>query len=70
MNAPVECRSEHTYPQRPVALYWGGERYPVIAIERQWRDPQGPAFRVRTAGEQSFDLIYLEAVDEWRIEPA
>ena len=41
----------------------------VEEVERQWRAPSGPAFRVRTTDGNRFTLAYDEAADEWSVQP-
>ena len=65
----VECYSGARYAERPVALTWQGERLAIEEIERQWREPGGPAFRVRAAGGQRFELHYDERADAWTGQP-
>ena len=67
MDAIVECRSEHEYAERPVALTWQGRRLEVGEILARWRTPGEKCFRVRTVDGQIFELAYIEAADEWRI---
>ena len=67
MGAIVECRSEHEYAERPVALTWQGRRLEVAEILARWRTPGEKRFRVRTADGQVFELTYVEVSDEWRI---
>ena len=64
---PVECLSGHTYAERPIALWWEGERLNIIEIEARWRIPGGRRFRVQAETGQIFDLCYIELQDEWRI---
>lgn len=66
----VVCRSEYTYAERPVFFVWAGNRYHIKRIEAEWRTPQGKEFRVRSNGEEIFDLFYIEDYDEWQICPA
>ncbi len=65
----VECRSESTYAEKPIALTWEGERLPIAEVLSQWRTPQGRSFRVRTEDGRAFELTYHEAGDEWRVRP-
>jgi hypothetical protein len=67
MAAIVECRSEHEYAERPVALTWQGQRLVVSEILARWRTPGEKRFRVRTVDGQIFELAYVAADDEWRI---
>ncbi len=68
-NALVECYAGATYPERPRAFEVGGQRHEVAAVERQWRTPEGVAFRVRTGTGQAFTLFYHSADDSWSVIP-
>ncbi len=61
----VECYSGARYAERPVAVWWQGERLAVESVERAWRTTGGPAFIVR-AGRR-FQLTYSEADDRWTV---
>lgn len=63
----VECRSDFTYPQRPMALHWEGQRLRVDAILGMWLVPAGRRFLVRTTDRQIFELIYDQRQDHWQI---
>ena len=63
----VTCYSGHSYAQEPRAFTWQGERHAVAAVERSWRTPSGPHFRVRTDDGSRFELAYDEQADEWRL---
>jgi hypothetical protein len=64
---PVICRSEGDYAERPVALYWKGQRVEITEILARWRLPEGRRFLVRVEGEVLFDLFYHEQLSTWRI---
>jgi len=66
----VECHSGTTYGERPIAFYWEGERLLIVDIEARWRLPDGRKFRVRVENDRTFELYYVEQVDEWRISAA
>jgi hypothetical protein len=68
MGAAVECYAGHRYPERPRAFLWEGERVAVEEVERSWRTPVGPVFRVRAADGRGFTLAYDEAADSWDIQ--
>jgi len=68
-DAIVECYAGGRYPERPRALLWEGERVAVEEVERQWRTPAGPAFRVRAADGRRFVLAYDEAAGAWEVQP-
>jgi len=63
----VACYSGHSYAQEPRAFTRQGERHIVAAVERTWRTPSGPHFRVRTDDGSRFELAYDELADEWRM---
>jgi hypothetical protein len=63
----VECRSDHTYAQRPVAVHWEGRRLMVTDLLAEWRTPAGKHFRARAADGAIFELTYVEALDEWQV---
>jgi hypothetical protein len=63
----VECHSGYEYAERPVAVWWQGQRLVVEAVEAEWRISGGKKFRVRTVGGQVFELLYVELYDEWRV---
>jgi len=67
MAERVECRSDHKYAQRPLALYWEGKRLEIIEILAHSITPEGISFRVRTEEFGIFELIYFENKDEWSI---
>lgn len=67
MEELVECHSGYEYSERPLALWWHGERLSIAEIVAQWRIPGGKCFRVRTEDSQIFELFYGELYDEWRI---
>jgi len=69
MKDTVECRSESSYPEKPVAFIWEGTRHKVNDILSRSRDPQGISFRVRTTERLVFELIYATAADMWLITP-
>ena len=68
MNEIVECRSESTYAEKPVALVWDGARLEITDILSRWRSPDAIHFRVRASNRQDFELTYDEAADRWHIQ--
>ena len=63
----VECHSDYTYAERPIALTWDGQRLEIVKILAQWRTPDEKHFRVRTSDGQEFELSYREAANEWQV---
>jgi hypothetical protein len=68
-GSEVECFSGHTYAERPRAFTWEKRRYLVTCIERRWRTPDGPVFRVATDAGDPFEVRYKELEREWSIQP-
>lgn len=64
----VECYSGHTYPERPRAFQWEGQRLEVSEIISRWRTPEATHFLIRIEDGQDFELIYHEPQDLWTIE--
>lgn len=64
---PVECRSDTEYAERPLAFTWQEQRLEIQDILQSWRTPNGKRFRVLTADDQIFDLIFDETTAEWQI---
>ena len=64
----VECRSDCEYAERPIALYWQEQRMEIAEILSRWRTPSGKGFRVRTADDQIFELVYNEIAADWHIQ--
>ena len=63
----VECLSSASYPDRPLAFTWEGQRLEVMAVLSRQRTPQDHWFRVCTADGRTFDLVYNEAGLAWSI---
>ena len=67
MGDQVECRSDFTYAQRPVAFYWQGEHLQVAAVLSQTQSPVGYSFRVRSEELGIFELNYDINTDQWSV---
>jgi hypothetical protein len=63
----VECYSGSQYAERPLALWWQGQRLSVTAVLERWRSPDATGFCVRTDLGSMFELTYAELKDEWNI---
>lgn len=61
----VDCRSDDSYPQRPVAFDWENEKLEVKSIISRSRLPDGLIFRVITNKERVFKLYYQEEKALW-----
>jgi hypothetical protein len=67
MAYSVECHSDYTYAERPVALVWEGRRLVVAECLAEWRTPEAKHFRVRTNDERVFELSFQDATHEWQV---
>jgi hypothetical protein len=67
MDELVECHSDTTYAEKPVALTWEGQRLEIPTILAQWRTPDERRFRVQTNDGREFELSYHEATNKWQI---
>ena len=67
MADQVECRSDFTYAQRPVAFYWQGEHLQVAEVLSQTQSPRGYSFRVRSEELGIFELNYDINTDQWSV---
>jgi hypothetical protein len=67
MAALVECHSDYTYAERPIALIWEDRRLTVADCLAEWRTPEGKHFRVRTDDDRVFELSFREAIHEWQV---
>lgn len=61
----VECYSGYQYAQEPRAVETPQGRAEVVSVVRRWREPRGPAFRVRLSDGANATLVYDEALDQW-----
>ena len=66
-NLKVSCYSGHTYAERPYSFLWGETEHEVEEIEKEWREPEGKHFRVRTRGNKLFELCYNETEWQWSL---
>ncbi|HEY63029.1 MAG TPA: hypothetical protein G4O02_00500 [Caldilineae bacterium] len=66
IEAPVRCRAETRYPERPTEVYWEGVWHPVSLL-RSWREPGMICFRVRSEAGRWFLLRYDLARDRWEV---
>ena len=63
----VECYSGSRYGERPIAVYWSGQRLEIRQVLRSWRTPDGAGFDVVVDVERKFRLLYDEKYDTWSI---
>ena len=69
MTGHVECRSDWSYAQRPLAFTWQGERLIIQEIIAERQTPSGKSFTVRTLEQGNFELSYDQQSDNWTIQP-
>lgn len=63
----VECYSGYQYAEEPRAVVHADGRAEVVSVLQRWREPRGPAFRVRLSDESEVVLLYDEGLDQWFI---
>ena len=63
----VECYSGWKYGEHPTALLSEDTRYEIAKILKNWRTPHEIIFQVRTTDGKSFELVYDESCDQWRV---
>ncbi|MFC2059846.1 hypothetical protein ACFLTZ_01975 [Chloroflexota bacterium] len=63
----VYCYSGHTYAERPKSFEWQGIEHEVKEIEKEWLEPVGRHFQVRTRDSKLFHLCYNELEKQWAI---
>ncbi|MBN1483094.1 MAG: hypothetical protein JXA37_00085 [Chloroflexia bacterium] len=65
----VRCYSGRRYAERPLSFSWRGQDIAVQEVLAWWREPAGPAFRLRTE-MGTFVLLYEESSDRWWLRPS
>jgi len=66
----VKAYAGSTYPEKPRALEWEGQRYKVEEILSRIREPEGLRFLVHCSPEDRlFELYYSLINDDWQIQP-
>ena len=63
----VKCYSGSTYAERPVSFLWNGTDYPVTEVEKEWLEPGGKCFQVKTGDNKIFRLCYNETNKQWSV---
>lgn len=63
----VTCYSGCQYADRPISFTWQDTIYEVAAIEKEWLEPGGRHFLVRTKGAKRFEICYHEPEDSWSL---
>lgn len=66
-SSEVTSYSGRSYGERPTSFSWEGVRFTVKKIEREWREPGGVHFRLRTKDDRLFELCYDESNDRWSV---
>ena len=65
----VFCYAGFSYPERPLAFEWQGQRFEVAQVVTTWQTPSGKTFYVRTSGEDLFSLEYDQGEERWLVQP-
>ena len=63
----VNCYSGHTYAERPQSFEWKGIKYEVAVIEKDWQEPAGKCFQVRTVDNGFFKLCCNGIEKQWAV---
>jgi len=66
----VRCRAEHSYPGRPLEVWYSGRWQKVIEILEESLVPNGKRFRVICEDENEFCLEYDPVLDRWQVTAA
>lgn len=67
MDYRVECHSGWKYGERPKALILENKRLEITAVQKCWRTPTGIFFQVLTGDGDSFELVYDDNKDQWKV---
>jgi len=68
LSVRVEAYAGASYPERPTAVWWQGQRLDVTQVLRSWRTPDGLHFLVEIERIGRVELIYHYQDDGWKIE--
>jgi hypothetical protein len=61
----VACYSGYAYAERPIAMFWCGNRYPISRCLRSQFTPNGKSFEVILDNGWQIRLEYLNRQDLW-----
>lgn len=64
----VEAYAGASYPQRPSAVWWEGERLEVEQVIRSWRTPDALHFRVELQILGETTLSYNYQSEAWSLD--
>jgi len=66
----VQSYAGSTYPEKPRALEWEGQRYHVQEIIQRIREPERLRFLVYCSPEDRLFELYYNLIDgNWQIQP-
>ncbi|NOZ50414.1 MAG: hypothetical protein GXP37_10260 [Chloroflexi bacterium] len=63
----VSAYAGASYPQRPIAVHWQGQRLEALQIERTWRTPDALHFRLQIETLGRVELSYHPRTDTWTL---
>lgn len=63
----VRCRAEHSYPGRPLEVWFEGKWYTVVDVIDEAQTPEGRAFRVVCEQSMEFYLEYQLHENSWQV---
>ena len=64
----VDCYAGSSYPDRPLAFTWKGQKRQVAEVEKEWREPGMRVFVVKDTSGGRFQLAYEEQTDMWKLD--
>jgi hypothetical protein len=67
MDYQVACYSGWKYGEHPTAIISDEGRDEISEILKRWRTPEGLFFQVWTKNGISFELVYDESRDRWKV---
>lgn len=68
MKPRVHCYSGHRGEQTPRRILLGDRRLEVLAVTREWVEPDGRCFEVECDDGHRYRLRQVKAEDEWRLD--
>jgi hypothetical protein len=68
VKQPVECQSGYSGCDYPIEILFENQRLKVNQIEKEWREPDGKRYIVKTEQGMRFNLVYFEETNTWQIQ--
>ncbi len=67
LKDPVHCRAEHSYPGRPLEVWYAGRWQQVTEVLEESQTPAGRKFRVICEEKNEYCLEYDPVLDRWQV---